>query len=81
MTTATASAGPPATIIVTEVIEGQKINAFVIRLVLLSWAVTFLDGFDMLVISFVAPYLRDGFGADAVSLGELFSVEIGRAHV
>lgn len=81
MTTATLSADPPATIIVTEVIERQKINAFVIRLVLLSWAVTFLDGFDMLVISFVAPYLRDGFGADAISLGELFSVGVFGAMV
>lgn len=67
---------PPVTIKVTEVIERQRINAFVIRLVLLSWTVTFLDGFDMLVISFVAPYLRDGFGADAISLGELFATGV-----
>ena len=43
---------------------------------MISWTVTFLDGFDMLVISFVAPYLRDGFGADAISLGELFAVGV-----
>lgn len=66
---------------VTDVIERQTINAFVIRLVVLSWAVTFLDGFDMLVISFVAPYLRDGFGADAISLGEVFSVGVLGAMV
>ncbi|MBO9695026.1 MAG: MFS transporter [Sphingopyxis sp.] len=66
----------PVVIQVTDVIERQKINAFVIRLVAISWLVTFLDGFDMLVISFVAPYLRDGFGADVISLGELFAVGV-----
>ncbi|WP_311271140.1 MFS transporter [Sphingobium sp. WCS2017Hpa-17] len=67
---------PPVTIQVTDVIERQRMNAFVIRLIVISWTVTFLDGFDMLVISFVAPYLRDGFGADAISLGELFAVGV-----
>lgn len=66
----------PITIEVTDIIERQKINAFVIRLVAISWTVTFLDGFDMLVISFVAPYLRDGFGADAISLGQLFAIGV-----
>ena len=67
---------PPVVIHLTDVIERQRINAFIIRLVALSWAVTFLDGFDMLVISFVAPYLRDGFGADVISLGELFATGV-----
>jgi AAHS family 4-hydroxybenzoate transporter-like MFS transporter len=76
MTATALNVSPPITIDVTAVIERQRINRFVIRLVLLSWAVTFLDGFDMLVISFVAPYLRDGFGADAISLGELFATGV-----
>lgn len=76
MTATTPDASPPVTIDVTAVIERQTINRFVVRLVLLSWAVTFLDGFDMLVISFVAPYLREGFGADAISLGELFATGV-----
>lgn len=67
---------PPVVIEVTDVIERQRINAFVIRLVAISWTITFLDGFDMLVISFVAPYLRDGFGADVISLGELFAMGV-----
>ncbi|MCI4592695.1 MFS transporter, partial [Sphingobium sp. BYY-5] len=67
---------PSVAIEVTEVIERQKINAFVIRLIAISWTITFLDGFDMLVMSFVAPYLRDGFGADAISLGELFAIGV-----
>lgn len=75
MTTAVDDA-PPVAIQVTDVIERQRMNAFVIRLIVISWTVTFLDGFDMLVISFVAPYLRDGFGADAISLGELFAVGV-----
>ncbi|MEC3947510.1 MFS transporter [Sphingobium sp. HWE2-09] len=76
MTSNAADPSPPVTIDVTDVIERQGINAFVMRLVALSWTVTFLDGFDMLVISFVAPYLRDGFGADAIALGELFAVGV-----
>ncbi|HQS97567.1 MAG: MFS transporter [Novosphingobium sp. 17-62-19] len=76
MNAAEAEPRPPITIAVTEVIERQKLNAFVIRLVLISWTVTFLDGLDMLVISFVAPYLRDGFGADAISLGQLFAAGV-----
>ncbi|WP_244917281.1 hypothetical protein [Sphingobium xenophagum] len=46
---------PPVVIHLTDVIERQRINAFIIRLVALSWAVTFLDGFDMLVISSSRP--------------------------
>lgn len=76
MTYATQHSSPPVSIQVTDVIERQRINAFVIRLIAISWTVTFLDGFDMLVISFVAPYLREGFGADAISLGELFSAGV-----
>ena len=72
---------PRAAIDVADVIERQRIGRFVIRLIVLSWAVTFLDGFDMLVISFVAPYLREGFGADAMSLGRLFAVGVFGAMV
>jgi len=74
--TPAADPSPPVAIDVTDVIERQAMNAFAIRLIAISWTVTFLDGFDMLVISFVAPYLRDGFGADAISLGQLFAVGI-----
>jgi AAHS family 4-hydroxybenzoate transporter-like MFS transporter len=57
---------------VAAVIEGQRPNRFILWLILLSCAVTLFDGFDMLVISFVAPYIRAEFGADPVALGQLF---------
>jgi len=56
------------------IIEGQKRNGFIIRLVLLSIAVTFFDGFDMHVISYTAPYLSHEFGLSKIQLGELFTV-------
>jgi AAHS family 4-hydroxybenzoate transporter-like MFS transporter len=57
---------------VAALIEGQRPNRFILWLVLISCAVTLFDGFDMLVISFVAPYIRAEFGADPVALGQLF---------
>jgi AAHS family 4-hydroxybenzoate transporter-like MFS transporter len=57
---------------VAALIEGQRPNSFILWLILLSCAVTLFDGFDMLVISFVAPYIRAEFGADPVALGQLF---------
>jgi len=57
---------------VAALIEGQRPNRFILWLILLSCAVTLFDGFDMLVISFVAPYIRAEFGADPVALGQLF---------
>jgi len=56
------------------IIEGQKLNGFIIRLVLLSIAVTFFDGFDMHVISYTAPYLSHAFQLGKIQLGELFTV-------
>ncbi|GAA0321386.1 aromatic acid/H+ symport family MFS transporter [Sphingomonas oligophenolica] len=57
---------------VAALIEGQRPSRFILWLILLSCAVTLFDGFDMLVISFVAPYIRAEFGADPVTLGQLF---------
>lgn len=57
---------------VAALIEGQRPNRFILWLILISCAVTLFDGFDMLVISFVAPYIRGEFGADPIALGQLF---------
>ncbi|MEO9131980.1 MAG: MFS transporter, partial [Sphingomonas sp.] len=57
---------------VAALIEGQRPNRFIVWLILISCAVTLFDGFDMLVISFAAPYIRSEFGADPVELGQLF---------
>jgi len=73
-------AGPPPpatgerTIDVAAIIERQRLNGFVVRLVAISWLVTFFDGFDMLVLSFLAPYIRSQFALDPVQLGRLFGI-------
>ena len=68
---------PPATVLppidVARLIETQRLNAFVIRLVVLSWFVTFFDGFDLNVIAFAAPYLRSAYSLDQAALGAVFA--------
>jgi len=61
---------------VAEVIEQQRRGPFVTRLILVSWLITFCDGFDMNVISYVARYLTSDFGLSRIALGNLFSVGI-----
>ena len=61
---------------VAQVIEQQQRGPFVTRLVLVSWLITFCDGFDMNVISYVARYLTGEFELSRVALGNLFSIGI-----
>ena len=43
-----------ATVDVSEIIEKRKLGVFGVRLVVVSWLVTFFDGFDMNVIAYTA---------------------------
>ena len=56
-----------------QIIESQRLNSFVVRLVVISWLVTFFDGFDLNVIAFAAPYLRSRFSLDQAALGAVFA--------
>jgi MFS transporter, AAHS family, 4-hydroxybenzoate transporter len=56
-----------------EIIEQQKLTLFVVRIVALSWLVTFFDGFDMSAISFVAPDLSTALHLNRLMLGNAFS--------
>ena len=56
------------------IIEGQRLSPFLLRLVLVSWIVTFFDGFDMNVIAFAAPALKAEFHLDRLMLGNIFSI-------
>lgn len=58
------------------VIEGQSRNGFVIKLILLSIAITFFDGFDMHVIAYTATYLTDDFGLSRIDMGNLFAAGV-----
>jgi AAHS family 4-hydroxybenzoate transporter-like MFS transporter len=57
-----------------EIIENQKLTGFIVRLVVISWIVTFFDGFDMNVIAFVAPDLATALHLNRLMLGKVFSV-------
>lgn len=63
----------PKTIDIAALIDGRKLGPFNIRLIILSWLITAFDGFDMLMISFTAPYMRDELGLDKAMLGNVFS--------
>jgi MFS transporter, AAHS family, 4-hydroxybenzoate transporter len=59
---------------VSQIIEGQRLNRFLVQLVIVSWLVTFFDGFDLIVISFAAPVLGTELHIDKVMMGNVFSI-------
>lgn len=61
------------TIDIAAFIDGRKLGAFNYKLIILSWLITVFDGFDMMMISFTAPYMRDELGLDKLMLGNVFS--------
>ena len=63
----------PRTLDVARLIDGRKLGPFNYRLIALSWLITVFDGFDMMMISFTAPYMRDELGLDKIMLGNIFS--------
>ena len=66
-------ANAPRRIDIAALIDGRRLGAFNYRLILLSWLITLFDGFDMMMISFTAPYMRDALGLDKPMLGNIFS--------
>jgi AAHS family 4-hydroxybenzoate transporter-like MFS transporter len=63
-----------AIIDVSAVIERQRANAFLVRLVLISWVITFFDGFDQNVISFAAPTIAPAYHLTRPMMGNVFSI-------
>jgi MFS transporter, AAHS family, 4-hydroxybenzoate transporter len=59
---------------VSEIIERQKLSGFLIGLVLVSWIITFFDGFDTNLISFAAPYFAPDYHLTRVQLGNIFAM-------
>lgn len=64
---------PPRTVDVSALINGRRLSAFNYRLIILSWLITVFDGFDMMMIGFTAPYMRDELGLSKPMLGNVFS--------
>jgi AAHS family 4-hydroxybenzoate transporter-like MFS transporter len=61
------------TVDVSAIINGRRLTAFNYGLIVLSWFITVFDGFDMMMIGFTAPFMRDEFGLSKMMLGRVFS--------
>lgn len=66
-------ASAPRSIDIAAFIDGRGLGGFNYRLIILSWLITVFDGFDMMMISFTAPYMRDELGLDKLMLGNVFA--------
>jgi len=62
------------TIDVSAAIEQQRLNGFLVRLVVVSWIITFFDGFDQNVISFAAPTIAPMYHLTRPMMGNVFSI-------
>ncbi len=62
------------TIDVSAAIERQRLNGFLVRLVVVSWIITFFDGFDQNVISFAAPTIAPLYHLTRPMMGNVFSI-------
>ena len=68
--------GAPAIIDIGAVVEKQKLSKFLVRLIVISWIVTFFDGFDTYVIAFAAPYMATHFHLSKLMVGNMFSAGV-----
>lgn len=64
----------PEQVDLSALIERQPVGGFVVRLLLVSMLVTFLDGFDLMAISYAAPVLAPELGLSKAMLGNVFSI-------
>ena len=58
---------------VTQVIDRQRVNAFLIGVLSLCILVTLADGYNISVVAFAAPGIVRAWGIDRAALGPLFS--------
>jgi AAHS family 4-hydroxybenzoate transporter-like MFS transporter len=59
---------------VSQAIERQRLGRFLVGLVVISWIITFFDGFDSQAIAFAAPYLSTQYHLDRIMMGNIFSM-------
>ena len=59
---------------VSPIIEQQKLSRFLIGLIVISWIITFFDGFDTNLISFASPYFASEYHLDRIQVGNIFSI-------
>ena len=61
------------TVDVSAIISNRRLSGFNYGLIIVSWLITVFDGFDMMMVSFTAPFMRDEFGLSKTMLGYVFS--------
>lgn len=64
-----------------EIIENQRLTPFVIGLIVLCGLVTFFDGFDMNVISLVAPEVSAALRVNKIMMANVFSIGLAGTMV
>jgi AAHS family 4-hydroxybenzoate transporter-like MFS transporter len=64
----------PRTVDVVPIIERQRAGRFWITLFVVSWAITFLDGFDFQLLAFAGRYIKKAFQLTDTQLGTLGTV-------
>jgi len=69
------------TIDIAAFINDRKLGPFNYKLIVLSWFITVFDGFDMQMISFTAPYMRDELHLTTAQLGNVFSAALVGAMI
>lgn len=65
----------PPMIDIVQFVENQKFGGFLLKLLLLSWIVTFLDGMDSNFVSFAAPYFSAEYHLTHAQTAQVFSVQ------
>lgn len=74
-------AGNVPAVDVCQIIESQRLNSFVVRLIVISCLVTFVDGFDLNVIAYAAPYMQVQYSLNHGALGAVFAAGSAGAMV
>src|SRR3954471_1629510 len=64
---------PAGTLDVRRLIDERPVSRFQVGVAVLCAAIVFLDGFDALIMSYVAPALRDQFHIKQAALGPVLS--------
>jgi AAHS family 4-hydroxybenzoate transporter-like MFS transporter len=57
-------------------IEGRNLSGFNYLIICVSVLITFLDGFDLLMLSHTAAYMAEEIGLDKLQLGNIFSIRL-----
>lgn len=69
-----AARDPAGTLDVRRLIDERPLSGFQVRVAAICAAIVFLDGFDALIMSYVAPALRAQFHLERAALGPVLSV-------